>query len=339
MKPSDSGPIDGRGRLRYSIIINNYNYGPYLKEAVDSALAQTLAAHEIIVIDDGSTDNSLKLLEAYSDNPKVKVFTQENSGQYVAVAHGIERATGDIHCLLDADDTYKPEYLAEINNIYISKPYVDLVFTRFEPFGPLSDCHENPDFLIWLDPKHDYDYGYTAIISYFNPSVRFIGNVTSTMSFRRTITKFFFLRRIAEQFPVTCGVDYAILLSASLFGFRKYLLYQQLVNYRVHQASHSRQACLPAERAIFDYLFHTLTSGIIFNFYKDKSKLGPEFRTRVKLKKEFGLAPNPLNGHAKVYQTEIEKLEREEIDKKNFFKRIEHQFRLLRRRLSGKKHF
>ncbi|MDR2463069.1 MAG: glycosyltransferase [Verrucomicrobiales bacterium] len=57
--------------MKFSVLINNYNYRPFLRECVDSALARTLPAHEIIIVDDGSTDNSLAVLrEHYADRQR-----------------------------------------------------------------------------------------------------------------------------------------------------------------------------------------------------------------------------------------------------------------------------
>ena len=89
---------------RFSILINNYNYGRYLGAAVHSACTQTYAPHEVIVVDDGSTDDSLQVLKKF---PHVQVLAQSNSGQGVAIQNGIKAASGDVICLLDADDFWE----------------------------------------------------------------------------------------------------------------------------------------------------------------------------------------------------------------------------------------
>jgi hypothetical protein len=89
--------------IRISIVINNYNYETYLAEAVDSALAQTYAALEVIVVDDGSTDGSLKLLRQFGD--RIRVVPQLNQGQAAALNSGFHESSGDWVLFLDADDT------------------------------------------------------------------------------------------------------------------------------------------------------------------------------------------------------------------------------------------
>ncbi len=94
-----------------SIVIPNYNYGRFLAEAVNSALDQTLPPYEVIVVDDGSTDNSLEILNAYGD--KIKIIQQKNQGVGIARNAGAELASGDYLAFLDADDYWAPEKLAK----------------------------------------------------------------------------------------------------------------------------------------------------------------------------------------------------------------------------------
>src|SRR5579864_5011090 len=84
-----------------SVLINNHNYGRYLKAAIDSALDQTYPAVEIVVVDDGSTDNSRELIAAYGG--RVIPVLQANGGQGSAFNAGVAASRGDILCFLDAD--------------------------------------------------------------------------------------------------------------------------------------------------------------------------------------------------------------------------------------------
>lgn len=92
--------------MRASILINNYNYAAYLGEAIDSALAQTWDDVEVVVVDDGSTDGSVAVLDAYDD--RVTVVRKPNGGQASAFNAGFEHATGSVVLLLDADDLFLP---------------------------------------------------------------------------------------------------------------------------------------------------------------------------------------------------------------------------------------
>jgi len=94
---------------RFSVIIPVYNSDTTLVRAVESVLAQTWPAHEIIVVDDGSSDNSLELARGLDD--PVRVIAQANAGVSAARNRGAEKATGDWLAFLDADDYYYPDRL------------------------------------------------------------------------------------------------------------------------------------------------------------------------------------------------------------------------------------
>lgn len=108
--------------VKVSIIIPVYDGENYIREAVDSALNQTYKDFEIIVIDDGSKDNTPNILETYGS--KVKWKSQENKGQASAINEGINMAEGKYLAYLDADDVCLPErfenqvkYLDEHSNV------------------------------------------------------------------------------------------------------------------------------------------------------------------------------------------------------------------------------
>lgn len=100
----------------FSIIICNYNYGRFVGDAIDSCIAQRYPTDlfEVIVVDDGSTDESRQILAGYAGRPNVIVVMQENGGQAAAFAAGVRRARGDYVCLLDADDLFAPDKLAAV---------------------------------------------------------------------------------------------------------------------------------------------------------------------------------------------------------------------------------
>lgn len=129
-----------------TVLINNYNYGRYLRESVDSALAQTYKNLEIVVVDDGSTDDSRQILASYG-NRIIPVF-KPNGGQASALNAGFAASKGEIVCLLDSDDVWLPNKVdvvvraAEANDkamfIYHAYQRTD---SNLRPFGkvlPLS---------------------------------------------------------------------------------------------------------------------------------------------------------------------------------------------------------
>ena len=90
------------GDLLVSIVVNNYNYAQYLRKAIDSALGQTHPNTEVIVVDDGSTDDSREVIASYGD--RIVPVLKENGGQSSAFNAGFDQSNGDVIIFLDADD-------------------------------------------------------------------------------------------------------------------------------------------------------------------------------------------------------------------------------------------
>jgi glycosyltransferase involved in cell wall biosynthesis len=103
-----------------SVILDNYNYGRFLQTAIESVLTQTYLNYELIVVDDGSTDNSREIIESYGDR-LIAIF-QENAGQEAAFTAGLARARGEIICFLDSDDYYYPDKLVKVVAAYAAHP-------------------------------------------------------------------------------------------------------------------------------------------------------------------------------------------------------------------------
>ena len=99
---------------RFSVLVANYNHAVLVTRAVDSVLAQDYPTEllEVIVTDDGSTDDSLTCLSRYAGRSDVRVVAQPNRGQTAAFAAALAQASGDYVCLLDADDRFLPTKLA-----------------------------------------------------------------------------------------------------------------------------------------------------------------------------------------------------------------------------------
>ena len=103
-----------------SVVVDNYNYGRFLAQALDSVLAQEFADWECVVVDDGSTDDSREVLARYA--PRVRAIFQPNSGYAAAFNRGIAETTGDIVCFLDSDDVWRPDKLARVAARFAGEP-------------------------------------------------------------------------------------------------------------------------------------------------------------------------------------------------------------------------
>jgi glycosyltransferase involved in cell wall biosynthesis len=281
--------------MKFSVLINNYNYVAYLRECIDSVLRQTFLPAEVIVVDDGSTDDSLKLLQQnYGDNPLIRIISQKNGGQFSAIDAGIQAANGEVICLLDADDRYKPDYLQSLVAVYQTNPKVDLVFCRFQALGGQA---ENP---IWLSPPDDYDYGYTTLLTYFYFRARsacWIGNVTSCVSLKTRLAKLLKLKELGESWNYPIQADYSLLLGSSLLGGRKYYLARELVEYRIHEKNNWG---LTDNRSADERYKEQVQHWIAFNFYKQRLNIGSE--VFAMLDQELATVPTPLLKHVKSYR-------------------------------------
>jgi len=114
---------------RISVIIPTHNYGKYICDAIESVVNQTYKAYEIIVVDDGSTDNTSKLLNNYSQY--IDYYFIQNKGPAGARNYGINKAKGEYICFLDADDVFYPEKLQSQIEIIKMDKSIGLVHSDF----------------------------------------------------------------------------------------------------------------------------------------------------------------------------------------------------------------
>lgn len=105
--------------MRFSVIIPLYNKVNYIGTAIQSVMNQTFTDFELLVIDDGSTDQSFKEAQTHENN-QIKIFTKTNGGTASARNVGIAKSTGTYVCFLDGDDFWKPNFL-ELINVLINK--------------------------------------------------------------------------------------------------------------------------------------------------------------------------------------------------------------------------
>jgi glycosyltransferase involved in cell wall biosynthesis len=136
-----------------TVLIPTYNCATYIRTAIDSALAQTYPAVEIIVIDDGSTDETQAILQSYKD--KIHIIKQSNQGAATARNAGLAIAQGEYIATLDADDSWLPERLEKMVKFMQNSP-CDIVLTNFYLVNEANQyikIYFNPNF---SPPKKQY---------------------------------------------------------------------------------------------------------------------------------------------------------------------------------------
>ncbi len=117
-----------RKSLRVSVIINNFNYAQFLPMAIESALSQTYANTEVVVVDDGSTDDSRHVISQYAN--RVIVVLKENGGQSSSLNAGFAKCSGNIVIFLDADDELLPDTAENVVAAFDANPSLSKVQFR-----------------------------------------------------------------------------------------------------------------------------------------------------------------------------------------------------------------
>lgn len=212
-----------------SVLVSNYNYAQYLDEAIDSVLSQTYERVELIICDDGSTDNSREIVarRARSD-ARVSLIAKENGGQGSGFNAAFAASSGDIICFLDSDDVFRPTKIACMVEAHQNAPdcgfglhRVQRVSRRRRPRG------------VWpLGPRlpegwhGEYMLQNGGILPYMPP--------TSGLTLRREIAERIF--PLPEGYPLTNVADQVITRFAPLLTSvvrRK----EALAEYRLHGAN------------------------------------------------------------------------------------------------------
>jgi glycosyltransferase involved in cell wall biosynthesis len=124
------------GEPHVSVVILCHNYGRFLAEAIESALGQTHIPLEVIVIDDGSTDESYEVAMRYA--PAVAVLRQPNLGLVEAHNRGLREATAEYVTRLDADDAFQPTYVETLLAALHAEPRAAYAYSAMEYFGAKS---------------------------------------------------------------------------------------------------------------------------------------------------------------------------------------------------------
>ncbi len=272
--------------MRLSCLINNYNYGRFVAEAVESALSQSTPFDEVVVVDDGSSDHSLAVLASLEQrHPRLKVVQKPNGGQLSAFSAGLAASTGDVLYFLDADDLYEPDYVQRTAGVFQARPDVGYVCCGRRLFGRIERV-ERPF-------REEIDLGYSGAI--LATAGVWFGASTSCVSMRRSV-----LERLLPATDIEplwrINADLCLAYGASLAGTRKYCLPEPLVAYRVHEhnAHYGKQ-----EDAAGKYLrrlqSQTLTEHFLRHLRLDRTRL------EDLLHLEFATVPRPTYAMLKRY--------------------------------------
>ena len=226
-----------------SVIIPAYNAAPYIKDTLDSVFAQTYQSFQIIVVNDGSPDTETleKVLLPYRS--RIVYLTQENRGLSGARNTGLRAATGSMVALLDADDLWMPDYLAEQTKFLREHPEYDVVYCNARFFG--ESIYNGKEYMAVC--RSDGEATSAAIISrrcHVFVSVTARTEVLKQFGFDESL-------RSCEDFDCWLRVTAA----GHKIGYHRKIL----VSYRKHSASLSANPTSMAE-----YKLKVLTNAVTF---------------------------------------------------------------------------
>ena len=241
--------------MRTICLINNHNYGRYLKDCIDSVFSQTVPFDEVILVDDGSTDDSLKILEGYRNfNPRFRIIFKKNEGQmscFNAVHEFIDDESQVF--FLDSDDFYPTDYLQNIL-LHMNRSPWEIAFSMLIPFEehsrrpPISLLDDQsffqslftgpyaPPSLEHLKGLTPFSFPSTSVMTRLYRS--WIGMPTSSISILGSV-----LKKIIPFTAVDLKLAYAddiFVLGTSILGVNKHFLTNNGVYYRIHSKNMSR---------------------------------------------------------------------------------------------------
>lgn len=208
-----------------SILINNYNYAHFLPQAIESALNQDYSCIEIIVVDDGSTDNSREVVEPYQN--QITTVFKENGGQASAFNIGFAKSRGKIICFLDADDVFLPHKVQQIVNCF--KQHQNIGWC-FHPLRYVTqDLLEYNEVITHTGVSGVYDIKPHIQRGKIRGYIPFKGTVTSGLCFKREVLQQ--ILPMPEEIRITSD-DY---LKYYAFGLcAGFILLEDLALQRIH---------------------------------------------------------------------------------------------------------
>ncbi len=216
---------------KYSIVIPAYNAEKYIAVMVESIINQTYFNWELIIIDDGSEDQTGKICEKYA-NEKIFVHHIRNKGQIGARIEGINRCTGDYTLVVDADDYLDPNCLLEVNKVLDKKQY-DCVFFAFD----CCDANLNYEWTT-MSPSHTGEQNQREVIKWIVDTMNhgLVNKVVRTDAIKKGASE-------AITKKVKINGDYALIIPIMCYVNTAYYVDESLYKYRVFEESisHSRK--------------------------------------------------------------------------------------------------
>jgi glycosyltransferase involved in cell wall biosynthesis len=222
-----------------SVIIPAYNHEKFIGAAVDSVLAQSVADLELIVVDDGSTDSTGRIVQGYAD-PRLRYYHQENADAYNTINRGLGLATGRFVAILNSDDVYLPNRLERLLAAHDKSGAVCL-FSDVIPIDDGGEVFADPQFgwNLWHRKNRDFYFAcgdlYTAFLQ--GNFMVTTSNLFMTAAAAERVGNFAPLRYLHDY-------DYIFRMMLAFPGGVSYLADEQLLQYRIHRGNTLGEAAI-----------------------------------------------------------------------------------------------
>ncbi|WP_264520757.1 glycosyltransferase family 2 protein [Flavobacterium sp. N1994] len=239
----------------FSIIIPVFNKEPFVKKTLKSVLNQSFTDFEIIIVNDGSTDESEAKILSYND-PRIHYFSKLNEGVAIARNFGIEKAQGEFICFLDADDFWHPTFLSTMHSYIQKLPEQKVFATAIE-----IETNKKSITAQYSIPK----ISYFEIVNFFDASQKECVLWTSSIAIHKSV-----LRTVGNFDPIIKKCEDTELWIRIGLNYPIVFIWEILAKYVYDESSISRQ---------WNYFFEPYT----FNKYALLEKQNPKLKQYIDL--------------------------------------------------------
>ncbi|MBW2998991.1 glycosyltransferase [Candidatus Woesearchaeota archaeon] len=279
---------------KVSIIIPSYNYNWCITEAIESVIRQTYSDWELIIVDDGSKDNSVQIIEKYLTNSKIKLIKhKKNRGLSESYQTGLKNSKGKYIAFLESDDVWHKKSL-EIKVKIIEKSKANLVYTDVKFFG-FKDLRYFTNKLHFDKIKSEI-----PINTNFIPRIFLLKNIIPTFSC--VIIKKNIFKKLNFNIPVSNpqGLDWWFWLQTFLMNSKIHFIPKKLTKWRFHKTSYSAKTNIPSPKMI--------SNSISFN--REFLTLIKNSKVGISLKKQYSNVLKKQNKELIIFRKKIIKIEK-----------------------------
>jgi glycosyltransferase involved in cell wall biosynthesis len=222
---------------KVSVVIPSYNHDQFIHEAVSSVLDQSERDLELIVVDDGSTDETLKILSDFDDR-RMQVFAQQNQGAHAAINNGLQKTTGFYLSILNSDDVYPSNRLERLIAVLEEDPeislacsYIEVIDAKGKRLG-IKEGYRSLEPWALDEPEHSFRTWADLRGALFTENYL---ATTSNYVFRRSTYD-----QVGSFRKLRYAHDWDFALRVSKVG-RISLLREALLRYRIHERNTIRE--------------------------------------------------------------------------------------------------